>query len=296
MRELLQSTKNSKMAPNASVDYTYTFKNPKFKFRSVSVYSYLFLESEDVSRGVKFDDFWEHSFKQDLYLNGGWGNFEFNAGVSLDCTNNPNAHSFYADPHILLGYNLQGHRFNLRLDQKTMKPLSVYLGSTSKQQNDGVEMTGNSRLKSVRYTELVFSYSKGNFGADVGGYRRKDAWMMLPSYQDNKFVYRQVNIGTAYMFTPYILFETGRFKTSETHVRRDNRYLSMSLPFGLNFRQHKIGMELDYHPIAQYEAEKEEPMSKVSLKYTFTTLNKALRISVFANDVFNQVKHVCRRV
>ncbi len=126
--------------------------------------------------------------------------------------------------------------------------------------------------------------------------------MMFPSYQDNKFVYRQVNIGTAYMFTsyiyysqywkhfyisPYILFETGRFKTSETHVRRDNRYLSMSLPFGLNFRQHKIGVELDYHPIVQHEAEKEEPMSKVSLKYTFTTQNKALRISVF-NDIFNQ--------
>jgi len=81
---LLQSMKSNNITPNASVDYTYTFRNPKFKIRLFSSYSYMFLTSKDVFNNTKLQDFWEHTFRQDMYLNGSFGKVEFNAGITFD--------------------------------------------------------------------------------------------------------------------------------------------------------------------------------------------------------------------
>ena len=300
---LFQSTKSNNISPNASVDYTYTFRNPKFKLRSLSTYSYMLLKSEDVFNGIKYEDYWEHTFKQDLYLNGSFGNFEFNAGVSLDYSNNINEHGVYVDPHVLLGYKTKEHNFSLRYDQRTSRPLSGFLSGVTKQENEGIEIVGNDELKPYRYSELGFSYSKGNFGLTLGGNRRDNWWILLPSYQDNKFIYQYTNVGTSHMFTasvyysqywkyfylsPYVSFETGNFKIKENNAKRDNRYLALSLPMGFTYRKHKLNMTFSYTPISQFENTKDEPTSSLSFKYTYSAFNGALRITLFTNDVFKQ--------
>ena len=300
---LIQHTKSNNISPNASADYTYTFRNPKFKLRSLSAYSYMLLKSEDVLSNTKFDDYWEHIFNQNLYLNGSFGNFEFNAGVTLDYSNNVNDHCVYLDPHILLDYKIKGHNFSLRYDQKTSRPLSGNLSTVTKQKNDGVEIIGNSDLKPYRNSEFGLSYSKGNFGLTVGGIRRDNWWILIPSYKDNKFIYQYTNVGTSHMFTasvyysqywkyfylsPYISFETGKFKIKENNAKRDNRYLDISLPMGFTYRKHRLNMTFSYTPISQFEVTKEEPKSNLSIRYTYSAFNNALRISLFAKDIFKQ--------
>ena len=300
---MIQNTKNNNIVPNTSVDYTYTFRNPKFKLRSLSTYSYMLMKSEDVFNSEKLDDYWEHIFKQDLYLNGSFGNFEFNAGVTLDYSNNVNEHACYVEPHVLLGYETKGHKLSLRFDQKTVRPLSGQLSDLSKQVNEGIEIEGNSGLKPYRYRELGLSYSKGNFGLTVGGNRRENYWILLPSYQDNKFIYQDTNHGTSRMFTasayysqywkhfyisPYISFETGKYKITEMNAKRNNQYLGISLPMGFTYRKHKVNITLDYSPIAEFENRKEEPRSNLSFRYTYSAFNNALRITLFAKDIFKQ--------
>ena len=140
---LLQSMKSYNITPNASVDYTYTFRNPKFKIRSFSSYSYMFLTAEDVFHNIKLQDFWEHTFRQDMYLNGSLGKFEFNAGITFDYSTSHKTHYFYVDPHILLGYEIKGHKFSIRYDQNTSRPLSGQLAGITKQENEGIDITGN---------------------------------------------------------------------------------------------------------------------------------------------------------
>ena len=263
----------------------------------------MLMKSEDVFNSEKYDDYWEHTFKQDLYLNGSFGKFEFNAGVTLDYSNNLNEHACYVEPHILLGYEKKGHKLSLRFDQKTVRPLSYQLSGETKQQNEGVDISGNSELKPYRFSELRLSYAKGNFGLTIGGNRSEDKWVFLPSYQDNKFIYQETNMGTVNMFTsnvyysrywkhfyisPYVYFKIGKFKEAGNNVKRINKYLSGSLPVGFNFNNHKLNITLDYIPIAQFENKKEESKSNLSIRYTYSAFNGALRISLFAKDIFKQ--------
>lgn len=300
---LLQSMKSNNITPNASVDYTYTFRNPKFKIRSFSSYAYMFLTAEDVFHDIKFRDFWEHTFRQDMYLNGSMGTFEFNAGISFDYSTSHKSHNFYADPHILLGYEIKGHKFSIGYDQNTSRPLSGQLAGTTKQENDGIDITGNSDLKPYRNSQLELSYRRGNFGINIGGCRRENWWILLPSYQNNKFLYQYTNLGISHTFTasvyysqywkffylsPNISLETGKFKISENNSQYNNKYLFVSLPFGINYHKHKANITFSYFPITQFENTKEESRSNLSFRYTFSTLDNAFRISLFANDIFKQ--------
>ena len=300
---LLQSMKSNNITPNASVDYTYTFRNPKFKIRLFSSYSYMFLTSKDVFNNTKLQDFWEHTFRQDMYLNGSFGKVEFNAGITFDYSTSHKAHYFYVDPHILLGYEINGHKFGIRYDQNTSRPLSGQLAGITKKENEGIDITGNSDLKPYRNTQLELSYRRGNLGVNIGGCRRINWWLLLPAYQNNKFLYKYTSLGVSHMFTasvyysqywkffylsPNISLETGNFKTSENNSQYNNKYLAVSLPFGFNYRKHRVNITFSYFPISQFENTKEEPRSNLSFRYTFSTLNNAFRISLFANDIFKQ--------
>ena len=300
---LLQSMKSYNITPNASVDYTYTFRNPKFKIRSFSSYSYMFLTAEDVFHNIKLQDFWEHTFRQDMYLNGSLGKFEFNAGITFDYSTSHKTHYFYVDPHILLGYEIKGHKFSIRYDQNTSRPLSGQLAGITKQENEGIDITGNSDLKPYRNSQLNLSYRRGNLGINIGGCRRANWWILLPAYQNNKFLYKYTSLGISHMFTasvyysqywkffylsPNISLETGNFKISENNSQYNNKYLAVSLPFGFNYRKPRVNITFSYLPISQFENTKEEPRSNLSFRYTFSTLNDAFRISLFANDIFKQ--------
>lgn len=91
-----------------------------------------------------------------------------------------------------------------------------------------------------------------------------------------------------FYLSPNISLETGNFKTSENNSQYNNKYLAVSLPFGFNYRKHRVNITFSYFPISQFENTKEEPRSNLSFRYTFSTLNNAFRISLFANDIFKQ--------
>ncbi len=300
----VQYTKNYSNTPNASVEYSHLIGKKDLKINSLTSYSYMFLSEMDVLSPVQTEDFKEHVYKQDLYLSGSLGKIEFNVGVTADYSHNTNDKNyFFLNPQFSLEYELKGHRFGLAYSQEASRPLSYMLKDTQEQINQGVSSSGNSHLEPEKKTLLELSYQKGNFGLTAGWFRSQGRCTSSPSYKDNQFIYKYVNLGTGNRFvshfyfshywkhfylSPSGYFEIGRYNVANTNRSLVNRYLSFSVPLGFNWGKHQVSLSFRYTPTSQFQNTKEETSSYLSFAYAVSLWKKALRIQVFANDIFKQ--------